>query len=128
MPAPLVVGDHGPARGILTRERRVAFRPAALPGDALLRRPPRQERGILRQRLLRERAQRRQVVDDPDSASMRRDHQVAVARLDLEVAHRHRGEIAPLPLRPTPPPATGHPETELRPSEAECLADYDLLD
>ena len=38
--------------------------------------------------VMRQRAQRRQVVDDPDAAAVRRDHEVAVARLDLDLAHR----------------------------------------
>ena len=37
--------------------------------------------------------QRRDVIDDPDAAPMGREHQIVVARLDREVAHRDRREV-----------------------------------
>ena len=64
-------------------------------------RAPGQERGFLAESRGRQRAQRREVVDDPDAAAVRREHEVVIARLDRDVAHRDRREVAALELRPS---------------------------
>ena len=58
------------------------------------------EDGFFGQRLRRQRAQRRDVVDDPDAAPVRRDHQIVIARVNDQVAHRDVGQFAALVLRP----------------------------
>src|SRR5579864_3598084 len=45
-------------------------------------------------------AQWRDVVDDPNAASMSRKHQVGLVRMYHKITHSHRGKIACLVLRP----------------------------
>ena len=86
------------------------------------------ERHVLRQHVVRERAQRRQVVDDPDAASVRRQHQIAVARMDLEISHRHARELAAAELRPVPAAVEGDEESQLGSEEEQVLLQRVLLD
>ena len=98
----LVVRDHGAARRV--RRRRTLASPSAQPPDALhalLHGPRRAGTPPPAASTSRvERAQRRDVVDDPDAAAVRGEHQIVVARLHREIAHRDGREVAALELRP----------------------------
>ena len=128
VPRALVVRDQRAARRVLADERGIALRPAAARKHALLRWPSGNERHVLRQQLVRERAQGRQVVDDPDAASVRRQHQIAVAGMDLEIAHRHARELAAAELRPVPASVHGDEESQLGSEEEQVLLQRVLLD
>src|SRR5258708_132302 len=56
--------------------------------ETLRRRTIGQKRDRAGEPLGRQRPQRRDVVDDPDPASVRPDHEVMIARMDREIAHR----------------------------------------
>jgi len=58
------------------------------------RRARRQERGVGREHLARQPTQGRQIVQDPDAAAVGRDQQVVLARVDGDVAHGDRRELA----------------------------------
>jgi len=90
---PLIERDHRARGGIVAPERGVAFDPAGLRWHALLHRPRRQEGHWLGHDVAGERAQGRHVVDDPDAAPVRGEHEVMLARLQLQVAHCHRREL-----------------------------------
>ena len=96
----LVVDDVGAVARIRTGERCIAFAPAAERGDALLDRFARQEGRFGVQHFRIERAQRREVVDDPDAASVRGEHHRRIAFLEIEIAHGDGREIVALELRP----------------------------
>ena len=72
--------------------------------------------------------ERRDVVDDPDPASVRREDEVVVARMDLEVADRDVGEVPALELRPRGAAVRRDPEAELGPEEKERRVDRVFLD
>ena len=98
----LVVGDHRAARRVLADERRVALDPAAARRHALLHRAARQERRVASASVVaRQRAQRREVVDDPDAAAVRGD---ARGRCRAAAPARSRtatlGKSPPLNSRP----------------------------
>ena len=88
-------------------------------GDALLHRPCRDERRLLRQQLRAQGAQRRDVVDDPDAAAVRGDDEVVVARLDDEVAHGDRGELVALEAGPGLAAVDRDPQAELGAEEQQ---------
>ena len=123
LPRPLVVGDDGARLGILANEGRGAVDPAALRLDALLHRARRHERRVLRQQVWRQAAQRGDVVDDPDAAAVGREHQIAVARLDGEIAHRHRREVSALELRPVRTAVDRDPQAEFGAEEQQLRVD-----
>ena len=50
---------------------------------------------------------------------MRRQHEVAGARMHHDIAHRHRGEVAALVLRPALPAIHADPESELGAEEQQ---------
>ena len=64
-------------------------------------------------------SQRRDVVHDPDPATVRRDHEIVIARMDREVAHGDRRQVATLVPRPVLAAVHRDPEAELRPEEEE---------
>src|SRR5713101_6597827 len=128
MPRALVVRDDCAVWRVLADEGRVALGPSAGGGHALLGRPPRKEGDVHRERLVGERPERRQVIDDPDAAAVRRQHQVAIARMDLQIAHRDAREVAAAELRPAPATVDGDEETELGPQEEQILFHRVFLD
>ena len=77
---------------------------------------------VFRQRVRRQRAQRRDVVDDPDAAAVRGDDQVVVARMNRQVANRDVRQIAALVLRPLRAAVERNPQPEFR-AEEEQVAD-----
>ena len=95
----LEIRDLGAARRIGAAELRIAFRPAAIALESLLDRACRQETEPVRCRV-GQRAQRHQIINDPNAASVGRDHQVMVPMLNSQIPHRDGREIAALKLRP----------------------------
>ena len=64
----------------------------------------------------RECADRREVVENVDAASVRRQKQIRLARLDRDVAHGHVGQVA-FELRPVRAAIDGDKESELGPDK-----------
>ncbi len=128
MAPPLVVGDDRAAHRVLPDEGGVALRPAARPLHPLLHRPARQEGHLAPQHLRRERAQRREVVHDPDAAAVRGDDQVVLARMDQQIPHRDAGEVAALELRPALARVGRDPQPELGPAEEQARLHRVFLD
>ena len=128
MAAALVIRNHGVVGRIRSHERRVAVRPPAARLQPLHRGPGRKERGGAREHRGRERAQRRDVVDDPNAAAVRGDHEIVVARMDREIAHRHRGQVPTLVARPLLAAVERHPQPELGAEEQQVLVDEIFLD
>ena len=79
----------------------------------------REEDRLLRERLRRREAERRDVVEDPEAAAERRDDEVALALLEGEVADVDRRHPA-LELDPLLPAVVREEETELRPAVEEA--------
>ena len=126
----LVVGDDRAARRVLARRRWRRPRPSRpAPASAAAPAAPAGTPPASRSVSRRQRAQRREVVDDPDAAAVRRDHQVAVARLDLQVAHGDAREVAALELRPASRRRRARSRGRTRcPGRAACGFDRVLLD
>ena len=124
----LVVGDHGPARRIVADEHGRAVGPAAVDLKPLLRRLARREAGFAGEQRRRHRAQRRDVVDDPDAAAMRADDQIVRARLDRQIAHGHVRQAAALEARPVAAAVDRYPEAELGAEEQQVGLDQVFLD
>jgi len=113
MPLALIIIDHGSVGRILANEHRVAIGPSPLALDALLDRPRRNERNILLQQIRRQRSQRRDVVDDPDSAAMRGEDQVVVPWLNRQIANGNSRKMATLELRPVFSSINRNPKSKL---------------
>src|SRR3569623_1975111 len=123
-----VVLDHRALRRIVAGERRVAVGPAAARRPALLRRAAGKECGRMLQRRIRERTQWREIVDDPDAAAVRRDDQIALARVNLDLAHRDVGEVVTLELRERLAAVDRDPQAELGAEEQQIFLDRVFLD
>src|SRR5262249_61850890 len=65
---------------------------------------------------------------EPEPPPVRREDEVVVARVDLDLAHGHAREIPALELRPASPAVGRDPEAELGPDEEERRLDGVLLD
>ena len=113
MPLVLVVGDHCLIRRIRAGILRVAVHPSGKGRHALHSRRDLHEHRLFGQRVRSERAERRDVVDDPDAASVRGDHQVVVPGMNDQVAHRDAGQVASLVLGPLPAAVEGNPQSQL---------------
>ena len=100
MAGPLVVSDDSGLRRIVADKRGGAVRPTAASFDALLNRARGNKARFLLKQISRERAQRRDVIDNPDAAAMRPEDEIILARLDRKIAHGHRGKATPFELRP----------------------------
>jgi len=88
VPAPLIVGNDGIAGRIRAHVHRVAVGPATARLQALRCRTAREERDRAGEHLGRQRPERRDVVHDPDPAAVRGDHEVVVAGVNGQIAHR----------------------------------------
>ena len=128
MPLPLVVIDHGGVRRILANKNRVAIGPSALALDALLDRPRRNERNILLQQIRSQRAQRRDVINNPDPAAMRRKNQIVVPRLNRQVANGNGRKMVALELRPAFSSVDRDPKSELGAEKKKIGLNQVLLD
>src|SRR6202022_2417547 len=96
----LVVCNERAARRVPPGEARITFGPPAAPRNTLLRGAARQKHRVFREDLARHASERRQVVHDPDSASMRREDEIVIAGVDLDLPNCHAGEIASLEFGP----------------------------
>ena len=113
MPLPLIVIDHGGVRRIVADKNRLTIGPAALAFDALLHRSRRNKRNVLLQQIGSQRAQRRDVVNDPDPAAVGRQNQIVVARLNRQIAYGNGGEMVAFELRPAFSAVDRDPQSEL---------------
>src|SRR6476469_2151702 len=108
----LIIVDHGGIRRILANENRVTIGPSPLALDPLLHRPRQNERNILLQQIRSQRAQRRDVVYDPDPTAMRGEDQIDVPRMNRQVANGNGRKMVALELRPAFSAINRNPESE----------------
>ena len=96
----IISNDRGVGR-IVSAKGGGAFRPTAIGLDALLlNRFCSHEARFFRQEVRRQRTQRSDVVDNPDTAAVRGEHEIVRAGLDGEIAHGHGWEAAAFELGP----------------------------
>src|SRR5579859_6599921 len=108
-----VVIQNRAVRRILRGKHLLPRTPPPLP-QIPERRGPRAEKRQLGTRHTRvELLDRRKVIKNPDRPPVRRQHQVVLLRLDLDVIHRHGRKII-LQRRPIAAAIPGHPESKLR--------------
>src|SRR5438094_10297796 len=100
MPLALVIIDHCGIRRVVTYKNRVAIGPPALAFDALLDRARRNKRNVLLQQVRSQRAQRCDVINNPDPAAVSRQNKFVVARLNRQVAYGNGREMVAFKLRP----------------------------
>ena len=97
----LIPGDHRPRGRVLADELGVALHPAAGALHPLLHGPPGQERDRPREHPRGERAERREVVEDPDAAAVRAENEILRLRMHEDVVVPRRRQIRgePRPVR-----------------------------
>src|SRR6266446_6958827 len=96
----LVVGNLRIIRTAAAVEAFVPLSPAALRLKVLNNRLARNERCLFGHQVRSQRAQRGNVVDNPDTAPVRGQGQIAFARVDHDVSYRRGREITAFVLRP----------------------------
>src|SRR5262245_285591 len=127
MPLALIIIDHGSLRRILANKNCVPIGPSTLAFDALLDRSRRNESNILLQQSRSQRAQRRDVVHNPDSAAMRGENQIVVPRMNRQVANGNGRKMVALELRPAFSAINRNPESEFRADEKKVGLDQILF-
>src|SRR5215469_9909762 len=96
----LIIIDHGSIRRIIADKNRVAIGPSALAFDALLHSTRRNKCDVLLQQIWSQRAQRRDVVNNPDTAAVCSENQIVISRMNCQIANRNGREMVALELRP----------------------------
>src|SRR5207244_400322 len=86
------------------------------------------ERNILLQQIRRQRAQRSDIVNNPDAAPMRCKNQIVVARLNCQVSNRDCGKMVALKLRPVFSTVDRDPKPKFGPEKEQIWLDQILLD
>src|SRR5207244_6628560 len=105
-----------------------AIGPPALAFDALLDRPRRNERNILLQQIRSQRAQRRDVINNPDPAAVGRQNKFVVARLNHQIAYGNGREMVAFKLRPAFSSIDRDPKSELGAEKKKIRLNQILLD
>ena len=91
-------------------------------------RPRRNEGNFLLQQIRRQRAQRRDVVDDPDAAAMRGENQIVIPRLNRQVANGNGRKMVAFELRPVFSAINRNPQSKLRAEEKKIRLNQIFLD
>src|SRR5438093_9060193 len=128
MPLPLEVIDHGGVRRIIANKNGLAIGPPALAFDALLDRARRNKRNVLLQQIRSQRAQRCDVINNPDAAAVRRQNKLVVARLNRQIAYGNGGEMVAFKLRPAFSSVDRDPKSELGPEKKKIRLNQVFLD
>src|SRR4030088_208659 len=112
MPSLLVVRDLrfcGPAAATKSF---VPLRPSARNFKVLHGWPARNQDGLLRHQVGAQRAQRRNIVNDPNAAAVSGKDKISLARMNHDVAHRSRRKIRSPVLRPALSAIHRNPKSE----------------
>jgi len=109
----LIISDHRGVRRIIADENGIAISPAPAGGNSLHGGLALHELGFLRQSVGRQLSQRRDVVDDPNAAAVRCDHQITIARMNRQVAYRDVRQVTAFVLRPLLAAVDRNPQSEL---------------
>src|SRR5215211_7485647 len=128
MSLPLVIIDHGGVRRIIANKNGLAIGPAALTLDALLDRSRRNKRNVLLQQIRSQRAQRCDVINNPDAAAVGRQNKLVVARLNRQIAYGNGREMIAFKLRPAFSSVDRDPKSELGAEEKKIGLNQVLLD
>src|SRR5260370_7892742 len=112
MPPFLVVGDLRLCGPAASTKSFVPLRPSAERFKILHGWPSRNQDCLLRHQVGTKRAQRRNVVNDPNSSAMSRKDKVSFARMNHDVAHRRHPKIRSLVLPPFITPAHENPQSK----------------
>src|SRR5438045_7861578 len=110
MTRPLIIGDDRGVRRIVTDKYRVPVRPTAVAFNPLLDRPGGNECNFLRSYIICQATERDDVVDDPNAAAMSGEDQIVLARLNRQIADRHRREMVAFELGPAFSAIDRHPQ------------------
>src|ERR1043166_1807732 len=105
----LIVIDHRSVGWVIANEHCASVRPAAAAFDPFLDWSRRNEGNLLRHDLRRQRAPRRDVIDDPNTAAVRRQNEIILTRMNREIAHRNSREPIAFELRPIFSAVDRHP-------------------
>src|SRR6266566_6988568 len=82
----------------------------------------------MRQKVRRESAQRRDIVDDPDAATMRCEGEIVFARLDGQIANGNSRKMVAFKLCPVFSPIDRDPKSKLGAEKEEVWFDHVFLD
>src|ERR1700719_1288667 len=115
----LVICNHRSVGRIVAHEGGIAVCPAAASRDTLLHRSRRDESGFLPHKIGSQRAQRRNVVDDPNAAAMGCENEIVFTGLNRKIAHGDRRKMIAFELRPAFSAVDRDPKPKLRAKEKE---------
>src|SRR5258707_12111022 len=124
----LIVSDQGAAGRGRAHVGRVSLCPPASATHSLLVESSGEERDFLRQNVAGERSEWREVVDNPDPATVGSDHQILLPRMNLQIPNRYAGEVSSFEFRPALARVDRNPEAKLGPHKEEVRLQNVLLD
>src|SRR6266702_2014481 len=127
MSLPLIVIDHGCVRWIIANKNGLAIGPPALAFDALLDRARRNKRNVLLQQVRSQRAQRCDVINNPDPAAVGRQNKYVVARLNRQITYGNGRKMVALKLRPAFSSVDRNPKSELGAEKKKIWLDQIFL-
>src|SRR4029077_8163210 len=108
----VVSNDRGVWR-IIANKGGIAVGPPTIAFYALLYRAGRNKGCLLRKKVRGERAPRRDIINNPDPASVRSQNKIIFTRLNREIAYGHRRESTTFELRPSISAINRNVETKL---------------
>src|SRR6266542_5593395 len=110
----LIVSDHSCVRWVIAGKYGVAIGPATAAFNSLLHRTRCDESDILRQKIRRQSAQRCDVIDDPDAATVCCQNQIVITRMNCQIANRGSGKMVAFELCPVFAAVDRDPKPKLR--------------
>src|SRR5207247_7841439 len=88
----------------------------------------RNKRNVLLQQIRSQRAQRCDVINNPDAAAVGRQNKLVVARLNRQIAYGNGGEMVAFKLRPVFSSVDRDPKSELGAEKKKIRLNQVLLD
>src|SRR5580704_959479 len=109
-------------------ETLVALRPSSVGIEPLNGWRPLDQGSVFCHQIGRQSAQWRNIVNDPNSASVSREHLIGLTRLHHKITHRYRGKVASLVLSPMLPAIDRDPKAEFGSQKQQVRIDGIFLD
>src|SRR6476620_12696101 len=126
MPRLLVVGDDRGVGRIVPDEYGVTIRLATVTLNTLLDGTRRNKARVLGEKLRRQSPPGRNVINDPDAATVCGQDKIVIARLERQITYRYRRKPATFELRPVLPAIDRNVEAKLR-SEKKQIRLHDIF-
>src|SRR5437879_3280324 len=115
----LIIRDHRSVGRIIAHKRRVAVRPSSTPFDPLLHGACRHEFSFLLQKIWSQSTERRDVIHNPNTATMRCQNKIVFPRLNCEIADGYSRKVIAFELRPVFSAIDRHAKTKFSPKKKQ---------